>query len=124
MTVFSYQLLPFQLCPRFGNLLGWFSSSFCSYILLRYIKQIFSVKNLIFKRNIFGETPTFQKFYFRPNTKFSNQIFSVKHRLFKRNIFGGTPTFQKFYFRPNTKFSNQIFSATQGLFILSTLPFQ
>jgi hypothetical protein len=54
----------------------------------------------------------------------SSQIFSLKNMIFKPNIFGGTPTFQKFYFRPNTKFSNRIFSATQGLFILSTLPFQ
>ena len=43
---------------------------------------------------------------------------------YQPNIFGGTPTFQKFYFRPKTEFSNQIFSVTQGVFILSTLPFQ
>ena len=102
-----------------GLVIFWTVFQFILFIfLLRYIKRIFSVKNLIFKRNIFGGTPTFQKFYFRSNTKFSNQIFSVKHQVFKPNIFGGTPTFQKFYFRPNTKFSNEIFSATQGLFIL------
>jgi hypothetical protein len=54
----------------------------------------------------------------------SSRVFSVKNQVFKPNIFGGTPTFQKFYFRSKTKFSNRIFLATQGLFILSTLPFQ
>lgn len=51
-------------------------------ILLRYIKQIFSVKN--------------------PN---SNRIFSVEHRLFKSFIFGGIGTFQKFYFRQCNNFN-------------------
>ena len=43
---------------------------------------------------------------------------------YQPNIFGQKHDFQTKYFRPKTKFSNEIFSATQGLFILSTLPFQ
>jgi len=78
----------------------------------------------IYQANIFGQKPDFQTKYFRWNTDFSKVLFSAKHQVFKRNIFGGTPTFQTKYFRWNTDFSNEIFSATQGLFILSTLPFQ
>jgi len=50
--------------------------------LLRFIKRIFSAKNFIFKRNIFGGTPTFQKFYFRRRSEFSNEIFSAAKGLF------------------------------------------
>ena len=35
-----------------------------------------------YQPNIFGGTPTFQKFYFRSNTEFSNQIFSATQGLF------------------------------------------
>ena len=35
-----------------------------------------------YQPNIFGQTPSFQKFYFRSNTKFSNEIFSATQRLF------------------------------------------
>jgi hypothetical protein len=66
----------------------------------------------------------FQAEYFRSKTKFSNQIFSVEHRLFKSFIFGQKPSFQTEYFWRRRDFSNRIFLATQGLFILSTLPFQ
>jgi hypothetical protein len=50
--------------------------------MLRFIKRIFSAKNLIFKPNIFGGTPTFQKFYFRRRSEFSNEIFSAAQGLF------------------------------------------
>ena len=66
----------------------------------------------------------FQFILFIFSLRYFKRIFSAKNWVFKPNIFGGTPTFQKFYFRPNAEFSNQIFLATQGVFILSTLPFQ
>jgi len=50
--------------------------------MLRYFKRIFSAKNLIFKPNIFGGTPTFQKFYFRSNTEISKVLFSAAQGLF------------------------------------------
>ena len=89
-----------------GLVIFWTVFQFILFIfLLRYIKRIFTAKNLIFKRNIFGGTPTFQKFYFRSNTKFSNEIFSVEHRLFKSFIFGQKPSFQTKYFRRRRDFS-------------------
>ena len=45
--------------------------------ILRYFKRIFSAKKLNFKPNIFGGTPTFQKFYFRSNTEISKVLFSA-----------------------------------------------
>jgi hypothetical protein len=65
-----------------GNRHGWFSSWIVYFIRYDISSQIFSVKNMIFKPNIFGGTPTFQKFYFRPNAEFSNQIFSATQGLF------------------------------------------
>ena len=50
--------------------------------ILRYFKRIFSAKNLIFKPNIFGGTPTFQTEYFRWNTDFSKVLFSAAQRVF------------------------------------------
>lgn len=38
---------------------------------LRYFKRIFSAKTQVFKPNIFGGTPTFQKFYFQRRIEFS-----------------------------------------------------
>ena len=73
--------------------------------ILRYFKRIFSAKKLNFKPNIFGGTPTFQKFYFRSNTEISKVLFSAAHGLFKSFIFGGARTFQKFYFRRRKDFS-------------------
>lgn len=52
-----------------GLVIYWMVFQFILFIfLLRYIERIFSAKNMIFKRNIFDGTPTFQKFYFRPKT--------------------------------------------------------
>ncbi len=55
-----------------GMVIYWMVFQLSMFIFsLRYFKRIFSAKNRVFKRNIFGGTPTFQKFYFRRRREFS-----------------------------------------------------
>ncbi len=68
LTIYPVAIFQYTIIYHFGLTGG---SGGCTTPALLIGNQIFSVKNRLFKSFIFGQTPTFQKFYFRRRRDFS-----------------------------------------------------